>query len=70
MRSILLACFVFILGPLLLAGTLSEGAPYFTRIDGAVSVPAEISGHAMFVKVMGNGLGPFRVLVDTGCSMP
>ncbi len=48
---------------------LSEAAPLFTRIGDPVSVPAEIVGHAMFVNVMVNGHGPFRVLVDTGCSI-
>jgi predicted aspartyl protease len=53
----------------LVGGTLSEAAPLFTRIGDSVSVPAEISGHAMFVNIMVNGHGPYRVLVDTGCSV-
>jgi predicted aspartyl protease len=57
------------IGPFLFAGTLSEGAPYFTHISGPVSIPAEIAGHVMFVNVMVNGHGPFRVMVDTGCSL-
>lgn len=67
--SILLACFFIAFEPLPVAGSLSAGAPCFTRINGPVSVPAEISGHAMFVKVRVNGHGPFCVLVDTGCSI-
>ena len=51
------------------AGTLSEAAPFFTRIGDTVAVPAEISGHTMFVHVMVNGHGPFLVMVDTGCSV-
>jgi hypothetical protein len=60
---------VILLSPLVHAGALSEGSPCFTRISGPVSVPAEISGHVMFVNVMVNGHGPFRVMVDTGCSL-
>jgi predicted aspartyl protease len=48
---------------------LSEAAPLFTRIDDPVSIPAEVVGHAMFVNVTVNGRGPFRVLMDTGCSV-
>jgi predicted aspartyl protease len=48
---------------------LSVPAPLLTRIGDDVSVPAEIVGHEMFVNVMVNGHGPFRVLVDTGCSV-
>lgn len=69
-RAIFLALWSLIVcRPLLIAGTSSEGAPSFTRIDGPVSVPAEIAGHVMFVNVMVNGRGPFRVMVDTGCSI-
>ena len=56
------------LHPRMFAGTHGETAPLITRIDGPVSVPAEIAGHAMFVNVMVNGRGPFRFMVDTGCS--
>jgi predicted aspartyl protease len=66
---IFLFWFAIALVPLRGTGTFSEGAPSYTRISGPVSVPAEIVGHAMFVKVMVNGHGPFRVMVDTGCSL-
>jgi predicted aspartyl protease len=33
-----------------------------------VSIPAEVTGHGIFVNVMINGQGPFRMLVDTGCT--
>lgn len=68
-RMIFLACLFIALHPLPAAGMLSEAAPLFTRIGDPVSVPAEIVGHAMFVNVMVNGHGPFRVLLDTGCSV-
>ena len=68
-RTIFWACLLVALHPLSAAGMLSEAAPLFTRIGDPVSVPAEIVGHAMFVDVMVNGHGPFRVLVDTGCSV-
>ena len=51
------------------AGMQSEAAPLITRIGDAVSIPAEISSHEMFVNIMVNGHGPFRVMVDTGCSV-
>jgi predicted aspartyl protease len=56
-------------GPVLFGGALSPGAPLITRVGDFVSIPAEISDHAMFVNVEINGHGPFRVLVDTGCSV-
>ena len=68
-RTLFLAWLVVALCPLLMAGSLSVGAPHFTRISGSISVPAEIAGHVMFVKVLVNGHGPFRVIVDTGCSV-
>jgi predicted aspartyl protease len=68
-RSIFLAWLIAAFSPFLVAGTLSEGAPYFTSLSGPVSVPAEIAGHVMFVNILVNGHGPFRVLVDTGCSI-
>lgn len=55
--------------PVLGAGMPSEAAPLFTRIGDPVSIQAEISDHAMFVHIMVNGVGPFRVIVDTGCSI-
>jgi len=66
---IFLTCLVVALSSPLVAGTLSAGAPHFTRISGTVSVPAEITGHVMFVNVLVNGRGPYRVMVDTGCSI-
>jgi predicted aspartyl protease len=48
---------------------ISEFAPLFTRISTPVSVPAEMSNHAMYVNVMVNGRGPYRMFVDTGCSV-
>jgi predicted aspartyl protease len=69
MRAIFLAWIAIVLGSLLAAGASSEGAPSLTRISGPVSVPAEIDGHMMFVNVKVNGCGPFRVMVDTGCSI-
>jgi predicted aspartyl protease len=50
------------------ASELHETAPLFTRISQPVSVPAEVTGHGIFVSVMINGQGPFRMLVDTGCT--
>jgi predicted aspartyl protease len=64
------------LAGLIIAATLflrasmqSQGAPLITLISYPVSIPAEISDHQMFVDVMVNGRGPFRVMVDTGCSL-
>lgn len=42
--------------------------PLFTRLDAPATIPAEIAGRAVFVSVSINGCGPFRMLVDTGCS--
>ncbi len=55
--------------PCLSAANLSAYAPIFTRIQGPVSIRAELSNHAMFVKVMINHRGPFRMLVDTGSAL-
>jgi hypothetical protein len=68
-RLIALACLIAAFCPALVASTLSAGAPCFTRIDGPVAIPAEITDHVMFVNVMVNERGPFRVMVDTGCSV-
>jgi predicted aspartyl protease len=57
------------LNSLLAANAMSEAAPFFTRVGEPVSVPAEIADHVIFVSVMVNGHGPFRVMVDTGCSV-
>jgi hypothetical protein len=46
----------------------SDLAPLFTRLDAPATVPAEIAGRAVFVSVSINGCGPFRMMVDTGCS--
>jgi predicted aspartyl protease len=59
----------FGLVPALSASTYNESAPIFTQLDSPVSVPAQISGHAMFVDVLVNGRGPFHMFVDTGCSV-
>jgi predicted aspartyl protease len=45
-----------------------EFAPLFTRISQQTIIPAEVSSHGMFVSVMINGQGPFRMQIDTGCS--
>ena len=45
-----------------------EVAPLFTRVDDTVVVPAELSSQLFFVYAMINGHGPFRMMVDTGCS--
>jgi predicted aspartyl protease len=45
---------------------LHESAPLFTRISQPVVIPAEVTGHGIFVSVMINGQGPFHMLVDTG----
>ena len=50
------------------ASQMHESAPLFTRISQETVVPAEVSSHGMFVSVMINGQGPFRMQVDTGCS--
>ncbi len=67
-RALGLAGLAVALVPLLPASSISEGAPLFTRVNAPVSVPAEIADHVMFVSVMINDQGPFRVMVDTGCS--
>jgi predicted aspartyl protease len=48
------------------ASDLHESAPLFTRISQPVFIPAEVTGHGIFVGVMINGQGPFHMLVDTG----
>jgi predicted aspartyl protease len=68
-RLICLAWLVAALHPLLAARPTSDAAPFFTRVGDPVSVPAEIADHVIFVSVMVNGHGPFRVMVDTGCSV-
>jgi hypothetical protein len=68
-RPLLLAWLAIAGTPSLDAAVLSEFAPLATRIGGPVSVPAEIGNNAMFVAVMVNGRGPFRMFVDTGCAL-
>jgi hypothetical protein len=51
------------------ADELSQFAPLRTQILAPESVPAEMSNHAMYVNVMVNGRGPFRMFMDTGCSV-
>ena len=51
-----------------LPAEIHESAPLFTRISQATVIPAEVSGHGLFVSVMINGQGPFRMQVDTGCT--
>lgn len=53
----------------LAAGDVRETAPMNTRVARAVAVPADLRNHVLFVNVMVNGQGPFRVFVDTGCSV-
>src|SRR5882724_9330022 len=52
-----------------LAAALSEAAPLFTRLSGPVVVPAEMTNRSLYVSVMINERGPFRMLVDTGSSV-
>ena len=52
-----------------LPATVPEYAPLFTRIAQATVIPAEVSGHGMYVSVLINGQGPFRMQIDTGCSI-
>jgi predicted aspartyl protease len=51
------------------ANTLDGSAPYLTRIGQPETIPAEVSSRGMYVSVMINGQGPFRMQVDTGCSI-
>ena len=47
---------------------IHEFAPLFTRIAQTAVIPAEVTSHGIFVSVLINGQGPFRMLVDTGCT--
>jgi len=67
-RLILLGLLLSALHPSLVAIAPGAASPFSTMVDESVAVPAEIAGHVMFVNVMVNGHGPFRVMVDTGCS--
>ena len=53
----------------LAAETVRESGPRFTRVERAVAVPADLRDHVLFVNVIVNGQGPFRVFIDTGCSV-
>lgn len=53
----------------LAAEIIRESAPLYTRLERAVAVPANLRNHFLFVNVIVNGQGPFRVFVDTGCSV-
>lgn len=50
------------------ASDIHEFAPLFTRIARPVVIPAEVTSHGIFVNVLINSQGPFRMLVDTGCT--
>lgn len=69
-RRLVFACAVLaLLGPVAPAtAALDDVTPLFTRVDGTVIVPAELSTQLFFVQVMINGHGPYRMMVDTGCS--
>ena len=47
---------------------IHDTAPLFTRIAVPQTIPAEVTGHGLFVSVLINGQGPFRMMVDTGCT--
>src|SRR5579859_1338792 len=68
-RLLILAWLASVLTPIVRPAALSEFAPLRTRISVPVSIAAEISNHALYVMVMINGRGPFRMFVDTGCSV-
>jgi predicted aspartyl protease len=69
LRLVYAGAMLAILGPTARAVIVfDEVAPLFTRVDGTVIVPAELSGRLFFVQAMINGHGPFRLVVDTGCS--
>lgn len=67
-RPLSWGCVVAIATSRLCASALHESAPLFTRISQQTIIPAEVSSHGMFVSVMINGQGPFRMEIDTGCS--
>lgn len=52
----------------LLGAPFHESAPLLTTISGQQRVPAEVTDRGIYVTAMINGQGPFRFLVDTGCS--
>jgi predicted aspartyl protease len=57
-----------VFGAARMGAEIHESAPLFTRITQTAVIPAEVSGHGLFVSVMINGQGPFRMQVDTGCT--
>jgi len=63
------AYLTIIAGFALPAYAIHETGPVFTRISEPTSIPTEISCHAMYVSVMIKDKGPFRMLIDTGCSV-
>jgi predicted aspartyl protease len=67
-RLSLWVCFAAIGYSRLGAAAPHASSPLLTQISQPAIVPAEVSGHGMFVSVMINGQGPFRMQVDTGCS--
>jgi predicted aspartyl protease len=72
MKTTQLLCLAWLLAslhPLLAAAATSEAVPFSTHVGDPVSIPAEIADHVIFVNVTVNGHGPFRVMVDTGCSV-
>ena len=52
----------------LAASEIHETSPLYTRIAQPAVIPAEVSSLGLFVSVLINGQGPFRMLVDTGCT--
>ena len=52
-----------------LAAAPHESAPVGTYLDHTEVIPAEVSSHGMYVEVMISGQGPYRMLIDTGCSI-
>lgn len=63
---LLLAAGVAAFAPALRASL--EWAPAATRLDQRVSLPAEMVNGVLLVEATINGAGPFRLLVDSGCS--
>ena len=69
LRLVYVGAMLALLGPAAPAAIIfDEVAPLFTRVDGTVIVPAELSDRLFYVQAMINGHGPFRLMVDTGCS--
>lgn len=66
-RSLLLAALAF-LGADSLTAAVLDWAPQSTEITRPTSLPAESINGTLLVDAMINGAGPFRLLIDTGCS--